>query len=48
MTKGYIRKLQLYVKNDKEFRQILNKYHGSNEVIQSDLIDYMKTLRAYE
>jgi len=42
------KKFTIICKNDKEFRQILNKYHGSKEVIQSDLINYMKTLRAYE
>jgi hypothetical protein len=42
------KKITIICKNDKEFRQILNKYHGIQEVIQSDLINYMKTLRAYE
>ncbi|CAF1000797.1 unnamed protein product [Brachionus calyciflorus] len=41
------KKIIIKCKNREEFRRILDKYQG-NEVKQSDLIDYMKTITKYK
>jgi hypothetical protein len=38
------KKIIIKCTNRQEFRRILDKYHGNEEVKQSDLIDYIKTL----